>query len=1138
MAHADTLEEIAVFLGRSLVGLRPVFAGGLADILFELGLDAASIPDLDTLAVRSGTIVAALDRLSAQVDLHGSNGAPGAGAAGSLELLAALSAALDSIRSFGSSFAALTPPAGVAPADFAQFADSLAVMLAERALIIELAEHLGLFGFLKLLGVIRTEPVAGLSPNLAPSTSPRRHLSLPTLPRLLSDPLAVLGELYGWGMPALDAGLFFDNVSDLFEALRLSPVRTTFGAPPRPALGLVFLATLVGRDAAGGDPAGLEVVVESDLRGNFDLSYPIGGQTSVELRTRLRLDADLAVAVVPPASLHVVAGAAGNGSLQLGLVQRPAADAERLMLLGAPGGSRLEASEISVGGVARLAVDPLSGQGAGEFGVEGRLSGGKFVISLAEADGFVGSLMQGFGLEGGFETSFGWRAGGGPYFTGSGGLELRAPTHIDLGPVAIDALTLALGISSSGLLVEISVGIRGKLGPITAAVERVGVEAVLGLRSDHSGALGPVDLAFRFKPPDGVGLALDVGIVKGGGYLHIDVPRGEYAGALELVFADFLSVAAVGLITTKNPDGSQGFSLLVVITADFIGGIQLGFGFTLLSVGGVLGLNRGMNLEALTLGVRTGAVESVMFPRDVVANAPRIISDLRTFFPVRAGTFLIGPMVKLGWGTPTLISASVGIIVEIPGNVAIVGVLKVMLPSPEAALVKLQVNFAGAIEFDKKRLFFFAALFDSRILFMTLEGEMGLLVAWGDEPSFVVSVGGFHPSFTPPPLPFPSPKRIVVSILDSDWARIRVTNYLAVTSNTVQFGASTEMYFGFSAISVEGHLSFDALFQLSPFHFIVEISGSIALKIFGMGVFCISLHFALEGTSPWRARGEGSISFFFFEVSADFDITWGEPKDTQLDPVDVLPLLEAELSKPESWRALKPAGASDKQVILRVLADGTGEQPLVLHPLGTLEVRQRAVPLDLTFGKLGSKAARDVNRVSLAATAGFVKCADVTEPFALAQYQTMDDAAKLSRPSFERQHAGIELTSTGVAPGTARTVHRVVRYEETVIDDAFRLRRRRFRPIMAPMFDHFLAGTSAALVAQSQTEAKLKDPHGDAVKAVASVGYVVASTVDNSRITQTFASEASALDHLRALALTDPNAAAAAHVIASDEVVA
>jgi hypothetical protein len=117
--------------------------------------------------------------------------------------------------------------------------------------------------------------------------------------------------------------------------------------------------------------------------------------------------------------------------------------------------------------------------------------------------------------------------------------------------------------------------------------------------------------------------------------------------------------------------------------------------------------------------------------------------------------------------------------------------LKIALPADEAALIVLQVNFAGAIEFDKSRLYFFAALFESRVLYLTLEGEMGLLVAWGDDANFVVSAGGFHPRFNPPPLPFPSPRRMAISILNTDIARIRTETYFAVTSNTVQFGSKS-----------------------------------------------------------------------------------------------------------------------------------------------------------------------------------------------------------------------------------------------------------------------------------------------------------------------------------------------------------
>ena len=130
----------------------------------------------------------------------------------------------------------------------------------------------------------------------------------------------------------------------------------------------------------------------------------------------------------------------------------------------------------------------------------------------------------------------------------------------------------------------------------------------------------------------------------------------------------------------------------------------------------------------------------------------------------------------------------------------------------------------GLAGFDKQRLYFFATLFDSRVVFLTIDGEMGLLVAFGGDANFVVSVGGFHPRFAPPPLPFPSPKRVAINILNTPVARIRVEGYFAVTSNTAQFGARVDVFFGLSAINVQGHLCFDALFQFSPFYFIFEIS--------------------------------------------------------------------------------------------------------------------------------------------------------------------------------------------------------------------------------------------------------------------------------------------------------------------------
>src|SRR4029079_3900287 len=113
-------------------------------------------------------------------------------------------------------------------------------------------------------------------------------------------------------------------------------------------------------------------------------------------------------------------------------------------------------------------------------------------------------------------------------------------------------------------------------------------------------------------------------------------------------------------------------------------------------------------------GVRDGSLNSILFPTDIVANAGRIIGDLQRIFPPQDGHFLIGPMAKLGWGTPTLISLSLGLILDIPRPMfAVVGVLRMALPAEDVAILRLQVSFAGSVDFERGQLQFDASLFDS-----------------------------------------------------------------------------------------------------------------------------------------------------------------------------------------------------------------------------------------------------------------------------------------------------------------------------------------------------------------------------------------------------------------------------------------
>ena len=864
----------------------------------------------------------------------------------------------------------------------------------------------------------------------------------------------------------------------------------------------------------------------------FDKTIDFSDLWKGTVHTKAAFAAGVEGTLRPPFSLEMKPPT-GNLNLEVLLgLKAEKSENDPIILLGAAGGTRLQAKSLS-GSVGITAELGTSG-GSVTPAIQIEIEDGKLIIDFSQGDGFLNQILSGINFEAGFSILAHWDPENGLRLEGSGGIEIQIPTHIDLIIIQIDSLYFSMGFSADApLQVGVAAGFKASLGPLQAVIDQIGTNIPITFPANGQGNLGPANIGFAFRPPNGVGLSLDVGIIKGGGYLFLDFDRGEYAGALEFTFSEMVSLKAIGIITTKMPDGSDGFSLLIIITAEFGAGIQLGFGFKLIGVGGLFGLNRTMKLEKLAEGVRNGGINSIMFPQDVVANAQRIISDLKTYFPPEQGKFLIGPMAKIGWGTPTLISVSLGIIIEIPGNIAILGVIKIALPTEDAALLVLQVNFIGAIEFDKERLWFFASMFESRVLFITIDGEMGLLIAWGNSAEFVASIGGFHPAFNPPALPFPNPVRISFNILNESWGRVRVMGYFAVTSNTVQFGAHVELYFGFSALSVEGHLGLDALFQFSPFYFIIAISASFSVKVFGAGLFSVSVKMSLEGPTPWRAKGTGSISILFFDIDVDFDVTWGDKKNTTLPPIEIMPLMKAEFDKVENWKAQLPVG-NNIMVTLRKL---DAEEELVLHPVGTLRISQRAMPLDITLDKVGSQKPSDVKKFSLSTEGSDVdKVADLQENFPLAQFQEMENSKKLSRPSFEKENSGVEMAVKDASIALGKAVKRIVRYETIIIDKRKRFVIR-FYNFLQVLFVHFLKGNATAKSANSYKTKKQMQPYDENIK-VNPAGFSVAFTTNNKAVSGeavAFASEAQAQEYAKTKIASDPNLSDAIHVIPQNE---
>lgn len=988
-----------------------------------------------------------------------------------------------------------------------------------------------------LLGLIEHEPTPAAG-------QPQRLINWDRFGNVFTDPGKIADDTYKWSTDfeapkflarlervmraaGLPGGMYpqadttrtilGNNATDLQE-LRCPIFQKGFTPETYSQFGITFTPA----EAHSGKKKGLGLLPYIMGAASFNFDVCDRGELLFESNADIK---GVGLIVRPPFDAEGILNLTGafNASLR---IREKADRTQEIILIGSPGGSRLALQGL---GARWFAGNP---QGKLDVGLSGEIQAIRIVVQGGEGDGFLQKIMSGINVEAEASMEIGASLLGGVTFTGGAKLALELATHIDLGPLHLNSMRFGLMPEADKLKLEAGVVLAVELGPLKGVIENIGIKSELGF---HPGNLGPANLDIAFKPPNGIGLSVDAGIVRGGGYLFIDPDRGEYAGALELTFSGIVALKAIGIITTKMPDGRPGFALLILITAEFGNGIQLGFGFTLLGVGGLLGLNRTMNLQALADGVRTGAVNSIMFPQNVVANAPKIISDLRAVFPPREGTFLIGPMARLGWGTPTLVSLSLGVIIEIPGNIAIVGVLKVALPTDDAALIVLQVAFVGAIEFDKDRLWFYAVLFESRIVFLPLEGEMGLLVAWGDDANFVVSVGGFHPSFSPPPLPFPSPRRISICLANTPVYRIRVEAYFAVTSNTVQFGARAEVFFGLDVLNVQGHLAFDALFQFSPFYFLIEISASLSVKVFGAGLFSVRIRGSLDGPSPYHIKGHGSISLLFWDIDVDFEETWGQPRETTLPPIPVLPILEAELKKNDNWQAQLPAGANLLVSLRKMPAE---EAALIMHPVGVLHISQRALPLELKLDKVGTQKPDDVNRLSVVvASGGLAKKQDTLERFASAQFRDLSDAEKLSAPAFTKEVSGLDLSSAGADLRSSGMVKRVVRYEEIIIDSNFKRFARRFRDYTGVLFNFFMNGAAVTRCELSKATKTKLVPFDDKIGVVIDT-YTVAFQSNNkvfSAEATSFHSEASARDYMNSRIAVDPNLADTIHVIPSYE---
>ncbi|MEK6804322.1 MAG: DUF6603 domain-containing protein [Nitrospirota bacterium] len=866
----------------------------------------------------------------------------------------------------------------------------------------------------------------------------RKTLHLNRLLQLFTDPTGLLRDVYGWGAPSFDGLTLFRMLQRLLHE--------KFGIPAEilhPA-GEPALLEAFGFNAEVNptfSPPGLDVTLRAPT--SIERSDTVTESAwQVTFDTVVRVSSDLTASIRPPLDLDFQLPAGTAMDVTVGAQFARTGDAEPFVVIDSAEGSRLAMQRLRASvkldlhvdsaAPARATVDP-----AIAFAVER----GEVVIDFSKGDGFLAQIFPKDGLAVPFDLAGEWSFRRGLSLQGEVGFEATLPLHVTLfNAISIELLRLAVrshNREDQGIDIEAATSATLKLGPITATIDQVGFAASLRL-PPSGGNLGPLDLSLGFKPPTGIGLAIATAGVTGGGFLGFDPQRAEYSGILQLELAETIAIKALGLLTTKLPDGSKGYSLIVILTAEGFAPIPIGLGFTLTGIGGLAALHRTVRTDVLREGLKTGTLNSVLFPPDPLRNAPQIFSDLRRVFPPTAGRHVFGPMVQLRWGSPTLLTLDLALLVELPApiRVVVLGRLQVLLPNQTHPLIQIRMDALGVLDVSAETVALDATLYDSRILQFTLTGDMALRAGWGRQPQFVLAIGGFHPRFAPPP-GLPALQRLALQLADGDSLQLRCQAYLAVTSNTVQFGARVDLHAAGGGFSFDGMLGFDAIIQLAPLAFEVEVGAALALRYRGRLLLGVSFKGRLAGPTPWQVEGKASIKILLFSVSVSFSRTFGSKTAPPLPAaVDVIGLIAAALADRRNWSGTVPRSSAPVVTIRETAQPANG---LRVHPWAELTLRERIAPLNRHLTKLGTAplvGGPTTVTVSVTDRTGAQpwRTTPVQEPFALAQFEDLREDEQLAQPAFVPLDGGLTIAADDLAVDDEAGLTTPIAYETLLID--------------------------------------------------------------------------------------------------------
>ena len=611
-------------------------------------------------------------------------------------------------------------------------------------------------------------------------------------------------------------------------------------------------------------------------------------------------------------------------------------------------------------------------------------------------------------------------------------------------------------------------------GPMYLRVDQLGLLAQIDtMKPSEQRNLRLVDAHVDAARPTGIALNIDAGAISGGGAIHYDPASGDYYGAIVLRVAKRVTLTCLGLVSTRDGQGNELTSFILIGTIEHLG-LTAGF-ITLDGLGVLYAADRTLDVPAVRAALPSGKLKYLLFPADPIKTLPEMVAGLRTFFPPKEGTHIYGLLVKLTFGNAEhpLLRADLALMLERDGTtqtsrLLVLGRVSSVLPQEKAALLTLNLDVVGEFDLDTGFAALDAVLYDSKLFGrFSLTGAAAFRRARGL--GFALAIGGFNPRFTPP-ANFPAVPRVTVALTSGDNPKLIIEAYLAITPNTLQFGATASLYAAAFGFSIEGYIGFDVLVNFWPPHFIADFKAGVQLKRGSRSLFKVDVSGTLEGPLPLRVAGKASFGILWWDYTVSFDKTLIGGNDSLVsEALDVLFELVTRLNDPTSWRTELPPTAGQLAGVRTNPADGG----LSLHPLGRLIVQQGLVPLNLdrdidrvgafvpardrrfriTSGQVGDRVITDLDKVH--------------DEFPDSQFFELTDAERLSAPGMRVREAGVSFGNDAYATDPAAGVSAPFAYTEIVVgDNGVPVVQQQAQP--APR-EHVLAGLRVSASARALT---------------------------------------------------------------------